>query len=216
MSPCACPGVPACARGLREQIGVRGCLVPLSAQCPWVPGVCPWVPGGAQCLPVGARCQRQSGARGCCGSGGAGTWQGHGRGHRWGRGGSSSGLPGHGEGGLDLPRAGLQPRGTEGTRILGFGGSAATPLPKTLTSVPHPGPGGFPRVELDPKKHQGGRRQPGEAARSRALLLRACAHKVRGAESVISPAGSAPACCKVVNKMPGHALNGLTSLSIWK
>lgn len=46
--------------------------------------------------------------------------------------------------------------------------------------------------------------------------IHACAHKVRGAEYVISPAGFAPACCKVVNKMTGHALNGLTSLSIWK
>lgn len=84
-------------------------------------------------------------------------------------------------------------------------------------------PGRFPRVKFNPKPTS---RDPGWSVAAGGgsvipttllrRLLHACAHKVRGAEWLISPAGFAPACCKVVNKMTGHALNGLTSLSIWK
>ena len=76
-----------------------------------------------------------------------------------------------GDRGLGLPWAGMQPRGPEGSDIPGCGGSDAIPrwetLAPALTSVPHWGPGGFPGMEFNPKKHQeiqGGQSLPGEAA----------------------------------------------------
>ena len=137
------------------------CRMGACAPCGMHPAGCGWGQAGA------------ANGRGGCRSGGAGTSQGHRRGHQWGQAWSSSGLPGRGGGdrGLGLPWAGMQPRGPEGSDIPGCSGSDAIPhretLAPALTSVPHQGPGGFPGVEFNPKKHQeiqGGQSLPGEAA----------------------------------------------------